>query len=170
MKRWISAALGASLALVVSCQAGPRASLRTAVYKKVLHFGVPDRQGNLVSVPADGARATVVGFFSPTCGAACRDQIGSLVVKKGELSLRGARLELVAVLAPGEEVRDADRALGEWNVSAPFLVDNGGISRRDAGVVALPQTLVLDAAGLVTYVAPDDAMADDVLAHVPGGT
>jgi hypothetical protein len=52
-------------------------------------------------------------------------------------------------------------------VDAPFLVDKDGTGKREAGIMALPATLVLDASGAVKWVAPPKATADDILSVVP---
>jgi hypothetical protein len=71
---------------------------------------------------------------------------------------------LIGVLASGESTDDAKRALASWGVSAPFLVDNAETGQAEAGVRALPATIVLDGRGVAKWVAPAGASADDVVA------
>ena len=82
-----------------------------------------------------------------------------------EIEALGGKLVLIGVFADSETTDDARRALASWGVGgAPFLVDSGDASKREAGVRALPSTLVLDAKGVVRWVAPPDATAADVVA------
>jgi thiol-disulfide isomerase/thioredoxin len=129
-------------------------------------FSLPSDEGALVTVPLAGARATVLDFFGPTCGP-CKEKVPALDAKRAELAKKGAKLVLVGVLGDGESTDDAKRALASWGVTAPFLVDKDGTGKREAGVTALPATLVLDASGAVKWIAPPKATADDVLAAVP---
>jgi hypothetical protein len=71
---------------------------------------------------------------------------------------------LIAVLADNESTDDAQRALASWGVSAPFLVDREGTGRREAGVLDLPATLVLDERGVTKWAAPVGASTADVVA------
>jgi len=126
-------------------------------------FSLPSDEGTLVTIPLSGARFTVVDFFGPTCEP-CKKSVPALHAKRAQLAEKNAKLVLVAVLADGESTDDAKRALASWGVTASFLVDKEGTGRREAGVDALPATIVLDAAGGVTWVAPVKATADDVVA------
>jgi thiol-disulfide isomerase/thioredoxin len=105
----------------------------------------------------------VLDFFAPTCEP-CKEAIPALFAKKAEIEARGARLVLVAVLGDGESTEDARRALASWGVRAPLLKDSGGVSQRELGVDRLPATVVLDGNGVVRWVAPSKATAEDVVA------
>lgn len=129
-------------------------------------FTLPSDEGALVTVPLAGARTTVVDFFGPTCEP-CKAKVPALVARRDALEKKGAKLVLVAVLADGESTEDAKRALTAWGVSAPFLVDRDGTGRREAGILTLPATTVLDASGALRWSAPERATADDVVAAVP---
>ena len=107
----------------------------------------------------------MLDFFGPTC-APCKKKVPELLGKQDELRAKGATLLLVAVLADGESTADARKALASWGVNAPFLIDRDGTGRREVGVVSLPATIILDAAGSVRWVAPPTASASDVVAAV----
>jgi thiol-disulfide isomerase/thioredoxin len=148
-------------ALVAGCGAAAPPSAPTTA--KTVAFSLPSDDGALVSVPVSGARATVLDFFGPTCEP-CKTTVPALEAKRAELAAKGAKLVLVGVLADGESTTDAKRALASWGVTAPFLVDRDGTGKREAGVVGLPATIVLDASGAVKWVATPSATADDVVA------
>jgi thiol-disulfide isomerase/thioredoxin len=126
-------------------------------------FSLPSNEGALVSVPLAGAQATVLDFFGPSCEP-CRKALPALYAERAALATHGAQLVLIAVLADGESTGDAVRALSSWGVNAPFLVDREGTGRREAGVRALPATIVLDERGVTKWAAPPGASAADVLA------
>lgn len=132
---------------------------------KQVSFALPSSSGALVSVPAKGARFTVLDFFSPSCEP-CRRKLPALYAKHDALAQKGAQLILVAVLGD-EPTDDAEQALASWGVGgAPFLVDHGDVSRVSAGVRGLPATLVLDANGTLEWSAPPTATADQVVSAV----
>ena len=91
----------------------------------------------------------------------------ALHAKQSELAARGARLVLVGVVSDSESTDDARRALASWGVVAPFLVDRNGTGRREAGITALPATIILDASGAVRWVASSTSRAEDVVAALP---
>ena len=146
---------------------GPRLPASAANDKlgQPVAFSLPSNDGALVSVPAAHARATVLDFFGPSCEP-CRKALPALYARREALASRGATLILIAVLAEGESTDDARRALASWGVSAPFLVDNEGTGRREAGVLSLPATLVLDERGVTKWAAPPSASPADVVAAV----
>jgi thiol-disulfide isomerase/thioredoxin len=127
---------------------------------------LPSDDGRLATLPVKRARATVIDFFAPSCGP-CEKKVPALAAKRSELTAKGAVLIFVAVLGDSESTDDARRALERWGAPAPFLVDTASVSRREAGVHELPATLVLDHDGVVRWVAPLHATADDVVAAVP---
>ncbi|HRG99906.1 MAG TPA: TlpA disulfide reductase family protein [Polyangiaceae bacterium] len=151
-------------ALSTACGGSPPPS--APITAKSVGFALPSDDGALVTVPVPGARATVLDFFGPTCEP-CKAKVPALEARRAELAAKGAKLVLVGVLADGESTDDAKRALASWGVTAPFLVDRDGTGKREAGVVSLPATIVLDASGAVKWVAPPGATAADVLAGVP---
>jgi thiol-disulfide isomerase/thioredoxin len=132
---------------------------------QAVSFSLPSDEGALVTVPLAGARATVLDFFGPTCEP-CKKRVPELCAQRGALTAHGAKLVLVAVLAEGESGDDAKRALLSWGVTAPFLVDNQGTGKSEAGVTALPTTIVLDARGEERWVAPAASSAADVVTAV----
>jgi hypothetical protein len=125
-------------------------------------FSLPSDAGDLVTVPLPNAKATVLDFFGPSCEP-CRVKLPRLFARRKEIDERGARLVLVAILADGENTLDAERALEKWGVAASFLVDDAGVSLREAGVDVLPSTIILDARSRLRWRGPVDATADDVL-------
>ncbi|HEY3253529.1 MAG TPA: TlpA disulfide reductase family protein [Polyangiaceae bacterium] len=149
--------------LLSGCAAGPIASAPNDKLGQPVSFSLPSNEGALVSVPAAGAHRTVLDFFGPSCEP-CRKALPALYQQRGVLAAHGAQLLLVAVLAGGESTDDARRALASWGVNAPFLVDSEGTGRREAGVMNLPATLVLDEHGVTKWSAPAGASAADVLA------
>lgn len=168
MRAHLPALIAASLVIsFLGCGgAAPPASAPSAKSGQRVGFSLPSDEGALVTVPLSGARATVLDFFAPTC-VPCKHKVPALHAKREALAEKGAKLVLVGVLADGESTQDAKRALASWGVSSPFLVDTEGTGQREAGVVTLPATLVLDASGDLKWVAPTAATADDVVAAVP---
>jgi len=149
--------------LVTGCGATPASAPTTT---NAVGFSLPSDEGTLVTIPIPGARATVLDFFGPTCGP-CKTKVPALEAKRAEFEAKGAKLVLVSVLGDGESTADAKRALASWGVTAPFLVDRDGTGKREAGVVNLPATIVIDASGTVKWVATPTATADDVIAALP---
>jgi hypothetical protein len=127
---------------------------------------LPNDSGQLVRVPQPGVRATVLDFWAPSCKP-CRHKLPALVAHEPELRARGARLVLVGVLSDSEGTDEARHALASWVVRRRFLVDRGGVAQKSAGVLELPATLILDEAGVLRWVAPDDASAEAVVRAVP---
>jgi hypothetical protein len=150
--------------LAVGC-AGPRAPT-SAPHDLLGHsvsLSLPTDQGQLGAVPAGGAAVTVADFFSPTC-VPCREKVPALFARRSDIEGLGGALVLVAVLGDGESTDDARAALTRWGVlNATFLVDSGDASKREAGVRALPTTLVLDKQGTLRWVASEDASVDQVV-------
>lgn len=125
---------------------------------------LPSDTGALVSI-GGGGEPLVLDFWAPSCKP-CVQKVPALVAREAELRAKGVRLILVAVLAM-EESTDAARAtLASWGVSHPFLIDREEVSRRAAGVVALPSTLVLDRTHVVRWSAEPTSTIDDVIAAV----
>ncbi len=160
-------ALVAALGLVGGCGHAilPPSAPNSMMGKRVT-FALPSNSGALVSVPAKGARFTVLDFFSPSCKP-CKEKLPALYAKRDALSKKGAQLMLVAVLGD-EPTDDATQALASWGVTnAPFLVDHGDVSRASAAVRGLPATLILDRDGTLRWAAPPTATAEQVVDAVP---
>ena len=151
------------LGLLSGCRPGAPASAANDKLGQPVSFSLPTNDGALVSVPLPGAQATVLDFFGPSCEP-CRKALPALFAQRGALASQGAQLVLIAVLADGESTDDAKRALAAWGVSSRFLVDSEGTGRREAGVMNLPATLVLDERGVTKWAAPAGASAADVVA------
>jgi hypothetical protein len=124
---------------------------------------LPSHDGALVALPLAQTRATVVDAFAPSCEP-CKEKVPALHARRTELEAAGGRIVLVAVLADGESTEEAQQASRSWGVEAPFLVDRGGVLRRECAVDSLPATVVLDARGAVRWVASPTASAGEVVA------
>ncbi|HEY0463751.1 MAG TPA: TlpA disulfide reductase family protein [Polyangiaceae bacterium] len=154
------------LILLITGCAGtpPPASAPSDMLGKPVEMTLPTDSGQLAAIPAPGAKATVADFFAPSC-APCAHKLPALYRRQAELETLGAKLVLIGLLAGRENTQDAQSALSAWGVpGAPFLVDAGDASKREAGVRTLPTTLVLDAHGVVRWAASAESTADDVVA------
>jgi len=151
----------------VGCGPGgaPRSGAPAASGRTV-SLALPSDGGQLVSIPAPGARAVVLDFFGPTCEP-CKKKVPELVARKAAIEQKGARLFLVAVLADGETTDAARSALASWGVKASFLVDAHDASRKEVGFSGLPATVVIDGEGRVIFTAQSSSTADDVVAALP---
>lgn len=161
--------IGLALLAQALSSCGPAAPPPSAPSEKLgqtVTFALPSNAGALVTVPLSTSKVTVLDFFGPTCEP-FKTKVPALHAKRAELAAKGAQLVFIGVLGDGESTDDAKRALAAWGVEAPFLVDRDGTGKREAGVTALPATLVLDAKGAVLWVAPPKATADDVVASLP---
>jgi len=154
-----------SYALSGCASASPTPHVAASAPEPPVNFSLPSDSGSLVTVPLSSASTTVLDAWAPTCEP-CSRKLPALYAQRGQIEAHGGKLVLVAVLADGETTEDARGALSSWGVSAPFLVDHGSVMRSAAGVSALPATLVLDAKGVVRWVAPVNATVDDVIAVV----
>jgi hypothetical protein len=151
--------------VLAGCGSAP-ASAPSPVLGKAIKVGLLDQAGNTVSVPVQGARSTVLDFWSPTCEP-CRKSVPALVAKLPEIEARGGKVLLVGVLSEDESPLDARGALESWGVRYPFLVDRGEVIQKKAAVMELPATLILDAEGVVHWVAPTGASATDIVKALP---
>lgn len=160
--KWI-----ASLAFLglVSCAGALPSAPSKMLHKSVqLQFVGPDDQP--VTVPASGAEATVLEFWSPTCEP-CKTRVPDIVGKAADLRTKGADLVLVAVLSGDESTHDAEVALEAWGVRGQrSLTDHGDTLQTQLGVNALPATAILKGSELV-WIAPAAATASDVVDAVP---
>jgi uncharacterized ferredoxin-like protein len=86
---------------------------------------------------------------------------------RNALRARGAELVLVAILADDESTAQAEQTLAEWHVAGErFLIDRDAVSVRNAAVTTLPTTQVLDAAGILRWVAQEPPGPNDLLRAV----
>ncbi len=155
-----------ALALLPACGARPLAtSAPSAVVGQAVSLVLPSDTGALVSLPLDGAKATVIDAWAPTC-VPCREKVPALIARRAELEDTGAKLVLVAVLADEESTEAARTTLASWGVVSPFLIDRGDLLRRECGVESLPSTLIMDDRGVVRWVAEVGASAADIAAAV----
>jgi hypothetical protein len=168
MLRLTYSLVGLTLLACAEPASGPPASTpaeSAATNTAPVTFSLPSNEGALVSVPLAGSRTTVLDFFGPTCEP-CAKKVPELVRRRAEIEAHGAKLVLVAVLADTESTADAEGALARWGAPTAFLVDKGDVSRREAGISALPSTLVVGADGRVRWRAPPKASADDVISAI----
>lgn len=153
-----------ALLSLLACGTAPPPSAASPVLGERVQIHLPSDEGALVALPLEGARATVIDVFGPTCEP-CREKVPALLARRGELRGVGARVVLVAVLADSETTADAREALQSWGVEgASFLVDRGDLLSREAAVEGLPASLVLSPAGEVRWVADVTSSAEDVVA------
>lgn len=150
---------------LAGCGAAP-VSAPSPVLGKAIKVDLLDENGSKVSVPISGARSTVLDFWSPTCEP-CRKSVPALIAKVPEIEAQGGKVVLVGVLSEDESAADAHGALESWGVRYPFLVDRGEVSQTQAGVNALPATLILDAGGVVRWVSPTGSSAADIVKALP---
>jgi hypothetical protein len=160
---WRPPALSAALFLVACGGGGPPPSAPKPDLAGPVRLDLPSDKGQLLSLPAEGVRATVLDFWGPSCKP-CRESVPALVARTADIEGSGARLELVAVLADGESTELAQQTLNAWGVQREFAIDRNNLSRSAAGVRELPTTLVVDEQGSVQWVAPQNAKAEDVVA------
>ncbi len=155
--------LAAGLTLALGCSASLPPGAPSAALGQSVSFELPSDRGALVPLPQPGARATVIDAWAPTC-VPCRDKVPALFARRAELEAAGARLVLVAVLSEDETTEAARAALKSWGVDSPFLVDRGGVLRRECAIEALPATAVIAAGGRVRWLATAESTAADVVA------
>ena len=155
---------GSSVAALLGCGSALPSAPSPKLHQSV-DFSLPSDTGSLVSIPLPSADITVLDAWAPSC-VPCRKKLPALHARKAELEARGGKLVLVAVLSDGESTDDARATLSQWGVVEPFLVDHGDTLRREAGVSALPTTLLIDARAVLRWVAPVDATAADVVKAV----
>lgn len=139
------------------------ASAPNASLGQTAGFSLPSDTGALVSIPIAGAKATVVDAFGPTCEP-CRKKVPALVAQRSALGQQGVSLVLVAVLADGEETKDASAALSSWGASSGFLVDRGDRLAKGLDIRSLPGTVILDRTGKVRWAAAPTSSTQDVVA------
>lgn len=150
---------------LVSC-AGAMPSAPSDMLHKSLRLELDGPTDQKVTVPAAGAKVTVLEFWSPTCEP-CKTRVPAIVLRTADLRSKGAELVLVAVLSGDESAHDAEVALEAWGVRGQrSLVDRGDALQSQLGVNALPATAILEGDVLV-WLAPAEANADDVVKAVP---
>lgn len=161
------AALAALLCFALAgCMASGARSAETTSLNKPIPMSLTRDDGAPAAIPVPGARAAVLDFWSPTCEP-CKRTIPAMLAKRAELEKRGAVHVLVAVLEKGESADDARAVLSLWGIQEPFLVDSGGALLAKVGARDVPAFAVVDAAGVLVWLAPDGITAADVLAAIP---
>jgi thiol-disulfide isomerase/thioredoxin len=154
------------LALAAGCGGGGAQSAMTPSLNKPIAMSLTRDDGTPAAIPVPGGRAAVLDFWSPTCEP-CRRTIPAMLAKRGEIEKRGAVHVLVAVLDKDEPAENARAVLSLWGIQEPFLVDSGGALLAKVGARDVPAFAVVDAAGVLVWVAPDGITAADVLAAIP---
>ena len=162
---WQIRIAGFALLGLVSC-AGALPSAPSKMLHKSIHLELLGPNDQSVTVPAAGAKATVLEFWSATCEP-CKTRVPAIVARAADLRTKGAELVLVAVLSGDESTHDADVALEAWGVRGQrSLIDRGDVLQTQLGVNALPATAILEGDVLV-WLAPPAASAGDVVDAVP---
>ena len=157
--------------ILSACSPSASPSAQSPKLNTQVHVSLPSNGGARVAIPIASARSTVVDFWAPSC-IPCRRSLPTLVDKRAALEAKGAALVLVAVLGDSESTEDAEKALSSWGVQSPFVIDRvltGGVgaAQEELGVRSLPATLIIDSAGVLRWIAPDAATADEVVRAVP---
>jgi thiol-disulfide isomerase/thioredoxin len=107
-------------------------------------------------------RPSVLEFWSLDCPP-CRERVPRLVALQGEFESRGIELVLVAVLDDEQTPADARARLHSWGVEHGTLVVPYATAETRLGVMALPETWVLDQTGRLMWVAPTSARIEDIV-------
>jgi hypothetical protein len=128
---------------------------------RAVRFSLPSDAGDLVSVPLPN-QAAVIDAWSPTC-VPCKEKLPKLVARRKDIEAANAKLVLVAVLADGESTDEAKKALESWGVREPFLVDRGSVLRSEAGVDALPSTIIVGPDGSLRWTAKPTSTEEDIV-------
>ena len=161
----------AILALIIACSCDGRNSEASrgvaspAGIGQQVTYTLISNDGELTTIPILG-RITVLEYWAPTCKP-CSETLPRVVAMRSALRARGAELVLVGILASDESTSLAEQTLAEWHIAGePFLIDRNEVSVRDAAVTTLPTTQVLDAAGLLRWVARENTSSNDLLTAV----
>jgi thiol-disulfide isomerase/thioredoxin len=154
-----------ALVLASACSGGV-SSVQTATLLQPVPVTLPRDDGVPTAIPVAGARAVVLDFWSPTC-APCKRTIPAVLARRAEIEAKGAVHVLVCVLETDETVEDARTVLSLWGISEPFLVDRSGAFLSKVGARDVPAFAIIDAAGILQWVAPDGVTIKDVIAAIP---
>lgn len=135
-------------------QGGAAAFKNVAVGQPPPAFTLKDLEGRAWDSAAHLGRVVSVLVFWATWSPRSREIIADLEKLRAELGPE--RLQLIAINAEhiviGAADRDAIRAVAaETHSTAMMLVDEGLVAFNAFGTMAVPSSLVLDAAGRVTY-------------------
>ncbi len=114
-----------------------------------VRLSLPGIDGKTHALPAAGAKASVVVFYSTECPMS-----NAYLTALNEMARRygpeGARF--VGVNASREEAVPALKAHAkEFEIAFPLLKDDGGDLVRAVGARVYPEAVILDAAGVVRY-------------------
>lgn len=126
--------------------AGPAAAGDlVAIAPKPLEFAVQDRDGNDLRLPEISGKLTLVHFWASWCGS-CRTEFPAIDAFQRELRDTGVKVAAVSLDRLGWPA--IDKTVGDLGVHEVAVYhDRNREAARTAGVVGLPTTLVVDAAG-----------------------
>lgn len=116
--------------------------------------------------PIPGGRTVLLDFWSPTCPP-CKRTIPAVLARRADIESKGAVHVLVAVLEKGQSVNDAKAALALWGIQERFVIDPEGAFFAKIGARDVPAFAIVDAAGVLRWVAPDGVTISNVLDAIP---
>ncbi len=142
--------LAAVLALAAISCASPRASWRASpLVGKTVEVEAKALDGQEVTLPARGARLTVVDFWATWCEP-CREQMPEL--DRLATAWRDEGVQVYAI-SFDEDRAAVEEFVARTPVGFPVLWDKGGASLAERlELTRLPTTVLLDASGVVRAV------------------
>ncbi len=161
----MAGALFAVLTLLVGCVSGSPSVQTPTLGQKVAATLIGD-DGAPVPIPLAGSRFVVLEFWSPACEP-CKQIIPAVRAKRAALEQKGATLLHVAVLDKDQSANDAKATLALWGVDERFVIDVDGAYMHHLGAKDVPAFAIIDAAGVLRWVAPDNLTISNLLAAIP---
>lgn len=151
--------------LVAGCY-GPLPSAQTPSLGQPVAATLTADDGAPSPIPAAGGKAMVLDFWSPSCEP-CKRVIPAVLARRADIEKKGAVHVLVAVLEKGQSVNDARAALATWGINERFVVDEEGALLAKIGAPDVPAFAILDAAGVLHWVAPSGVTISNILDAIP---
>lgn len=145
---------------------GPLPSAQTPSLGKPLAATLTGDDGAPSPIPAPGGKALLLDFWSPSCEP-CKRTIPAVLARREDIEKKGAVHVLVAVLQKGESVNDAKAALAAWGITERFVVDEEGAFLAKVGAPDVPAFAIVDAAGVLHWVAPSGVTISNILDAIP---